>query len=175
MRDDTPVKYESIVPSLTGVREARRRGRVPAAPCPCGSVCLSDSVCSACLLKILSVWGKGARLLSTAHDRTRVRSGASSTRGSAPVKYGMATPQLTGATWALGVGGGTSGGSHRGHTAKSARFRNKRGNVDIKRGHIWRKVLAFGSKGGNQHQRRRKSKKMDENGQIWTFSTQNRR
>ena len=32
MRDDTPVKYESIVPSLTGVgvREARRRGRVPA-------------------------------------------------------------------------------------------------------------------------------------------------
>ena len=39
-----------------------------------------------------------------AHDRTRVRerlSGASSTghRGSTPVKHGVATPQLTGATW----------------------------------------------------------------------------
>ena len=42
MRDDTPVKYESIVPSLTGVgvREARRRGRVPAV-----SVWVSLSVC----------------------------------------------------------------------------------------------------------------------------------
>ena len=30
MRDDTPVKHESTVPSLTGVRGARRRGRVAA-------------------------------------------------------------------------------------------------------------------------------------------------
>ena len=46
MRDDTPVKYESTVPSLTGVREARRRGRVAAGRAVS-----------------LSVWGKGARLL----------------------------------------------------------------------------------------------------------------
>ena len=38
MRDDTPVKYESTVPSLTGVREARRRGCVTA-------VWVSLSVC----------------------------------------------------------------------------------------------------------------------------------
>ena len=86
MRDDTPVKYESTVPSLTGVREARRRGRVAAGRA------VSQSV-----------WGKGARHSSTAHDRTRIRvSGASSTEGVHPgqARGGhSAAPQLTGATW----------------------------------------------------------------------------
>jgi hypothetical protein len=96
-------------------------------------------------------------------------------RRPAPVKYGVATPQLTGATWALGVGGGTSGGSHRGHTAKSARFRNKRGNIDIKRGHIWRKVLAFGSKRGESTSKKKEIEGNGRKGPNWTFSTQNRR
>ena len=82
MRDDTPVKYESIVPSLTGVREARRRGRVAAGRAVS-----------------LSVWGKGARFSSTAHDRTRLRERCEQHRGYTPVKHGVATPQLTGATW----------------------------------------------------------------------------
>ena len=34
-----------------------------------------------------------------AHDRTRVRERCEQHRGSTPVKHGVATPQLTGATW----------------------------------------------------------------------------
>ena len=40
---------------------------------------------------------------------------------------------------APGVGWGTSGGSRGDPTTKSARFRNKRGEMNIKRGHFWTK------------------------------------
>ena len=45
---------------------------------------------------------------------------------------------------APGVGWGTYGGSRGGPTAKSARFRNKRGEMNIKRGHFWTKLAKFG-------------------------------
>ena len=93
MCDETPVKYESVVPSLTGVREARRRGRVTA-------VWVSLSICLS--------W---ARVRATRQRHTTARayvSGASSTEGVHPgqARGGhSAAPQLTGATWGhLGYG-----------------------------------------------------------------------
>ena len=65
-----------------------------------------------------------------AHDRTRVRERCEQHRPQG-VHPGQARGGHTavdrGNVGALRVGGGTLGGSHWGHTAKSARFWNKRG------------------------------------------------
>ena len=68
-----------------------------------------------------------------------------------------AVPQLTRAdARGQGIWGATGsfGGVPRGSRAESARFRIKRGKSNIKRGHIWRKVLAFGSKRGESTSRK---------------------
>ena len=88
------------------------------------------------------------------------------TSTSAFMAISSAVPQLTRAdARGQGIWGATGsfGGVPRGSRAESARFRIKRGKSNIKRGHIWRKVLAFGSKRGKSTS---KKKKIEENRRI---------
>ena len=95
-----------------------------------------------------------------------IRSMTPPTSTSAFMAISSAVPQLTRAdARGQGIWGATGsfGGVPRGSRAESARFRIKRGKSNIKRGHIWRKVLAFGSKRGKSTS---KKKKIEENRRI---------
>ena len=74
----------------------------------------------------------------------------------------------------FGVLRGPSGGSRGGPGPKVLAFGSKGGNATSKGDIFGEKCSLSDQKGGNPHQRRRKSKKTEEFCQIWTILTPNR-